>query len=106
DAAPPDASDGERAAQLLDSGRAAEAVPILRKQLDRVIAANGEHNILTAGALNNLGVALEKAGDLDGAIEMLERSLKIREGISGPSDPMTLALRERLAKLRAQRGHQ
>jgi hypothetical protein len=64
-----DASDaGEEARSLLQQGRSAEAVLLLRAKLERALGTAGDHMLL--------GIALARSGDRSVAMEALERAVR------------------------------
>jgi len=76
-------------------GRRPDAAATMGRVVEIREAALGDHHKLTAKALYELGLCLEKINDIDGAIEALERALSIREG-NGDALPSDLSENRRL----------
>ena len=96
-ASPPSSSADELNAEgfsLINQGRAAEAVPILRQAVDSY--PEGSTDLNYAYALYNLGNALRLSGHPEEAIPVLERRLRI------PNQLSTVATE--LARARAEAG--
>jgi serine/threonine protein kinase len=88
------ASLNEQGFALINEGRAAEAVPILRRAVESFPEGTGDINY--AYALYNLGNALRLSGNPEEAIPILERRLQI------PNQRSTVAAE--LARARAEAG--
>lgn len=75
---------------MMGCGRAADALPLLRRVYEQRKIALGEGHGSTLFAANNLGSAYCYLGEFDRAIEVLERARAIRKCKFGSDDPDTV----------------
>ncbi len=89
---------------LLLTARADEADAMFREAIRAWSASLGPNHVRVASGWWGLSKALERRGDLDGAIDAVRRSLAIDEAGLPVDHPNRARGRERLAELEARRG--
>lgn len=89
---------------LIEHGRAAEGVPLVRDASTWLDANRPEGDGKALVARSVLAYGLEDQGDLDGAERLLRDLLAAQERLGGPGAPDTFAPRNNLAMLLLKRG--
>lgn len=89
----------ERAAKLLNEGKADEALPLAKRALQIREKLLPPNDLKISISLNYLGTAYARKGDYNAAIEPLERLLKILEDRFGAEDVNLLPTLNRLSSL-------
>lgn len=89
---------------LLQEGKNAEAVGVLRKSLAMLESRFGPNSIQLGSVLNNLARATELQGKLIDAEPIYRRCVLIYEAALGATDPETCSIRINLANLLVQNG--
>lgn len=89
---------------LIEHGRTAEGVPLVRQASAWLDANRPEGDAKALVAQSVLAYGLEDQGDLDAAEGLLRRLLATQERLGGPAAPDTYAPRNNLAMLLLKRG--
>ncbi|MGB1014970.1 MAG: tetratricopeptide repeat protein, partial [Nannocystaceae bacterium] len=84
--------------------RQPEAVSVLRHALEQQLSVVGEFHPRTPSILRNLGNALARNGDFEGAAEVMRRAVRLREQLHGDDTPALASDLLGLAKVLREQG--